>query len=158
MQIFYMGRRVDGRFDSLKAKCKRAVRVIGWSMLNAYRGLHPHRRQDALDRHGHCRETTAQLPVQAPVLDHIADCESGNGKPGSARQFKADGSVVVNTNTNGIVDVGKYQINMSADHIKEMAKLGFNPLTEDGNKAYAEWLYTNRGTGDWSSSAHCWQK
>lgn len=101
---------------------------------------------------------TTVVPAPAPVLDRIADCESGTGKSGSGSQFRSNGEVVTNTNTNGSVDVGKYQINMNAGHIKEMAKLGFNPLTEEGNKAYAEYIYQNHGTGDWSSSSHCWYK
>lgn len=98
------------------------------------------------------QEVKVPVDPQAPVLDRIAKCESRTG------QFNPDGSVVTNTNKNGTVDVGKYQINMSADHIKELAKLGLNPLTEEGNEAYAKYLYLNRGTGDWSSSASCWNK
>jgi hypothetical protein len=99
---------------------------------------------------------TKVVEAAAHVLDRIADCESGNGTRGSGKQFKTSGQVVTNTNTNGTVDVGKYQINMSADHIQEMAKPGLNPLTEEGNTAYAKYLYANRGTGDWVSSQHCW--
>lgn len=99
------------------------------------------------------------VEADAPILERIADCESGiNGKPGTGRQFLPSGSIVTNSNTNGTTDVGKYQINMSKEHIIEMAKLGFNPFSLEGNTAYAKFLYANRGTGDWSSSAACWRK
>lgn len=92
------------------------------------------------------------------VMARIADCESGdNGKKGTAKQFNADGSIVTHVNSDGTTDVGKYQINMQKAHIVAMAKLGFNPLTEEGNEAYAKWLYENKGTGDWQSSRSCWQ-
>lgn len=98
------------------------------------------------------------VQASAPVLDRIADCESGSGKPGSGHQFTTSGDVVTNSNQNGTVDVGKYQINLNAAHVREMAKLGFNPLTEEGNEAYAHFLYANRGTTDWSSSQRCWSR
>lgn len=94
--------------------------------------------------------TTITAP--APVLDRIAKCESKSG------QFNSKGDVVTNVNTNGTVDVGAYQINLSAEHIKQMAKMGINPFTADGNKQYAEYLYQNVGTGPWVSSANCWNK
>lgn len=97
---------------------------------------------------------TIEVPVEmkAPVLDRIAQCESHN------KQFLTNGDVVTNTNTNGSVDVGRYQINLSADHIKQMAKLGINPLTDEGNATYAKYLYANVGTSPWSSSSGCWNK
>ncbi len=98
------------------------------------------------------QEVKVPVESEAPVLDRIAKCESTTG------QFDAKGNVVTNTNKNGTVDVGEYQINMSAAHIKEMAKLNLNPFTQEGNEAYAKYLYLNRGTGDWSSSANCWNK
>lgn len=87
-----------------------------------------------------------------PVMDRIAACESKQG------QFNPKGEVVTNLNSNGSVDVGQYQINMSPEHIKESAKLGFNVMTESGNRDYAMYIYTHYGTGAWSSSAHCWNK
>lgn len=89
------------------------------------------------------------------ILDRIADCESGGGKPGSAHQFNKDGSVVMNPVTN---DVGYFQINMSREHIRESTKLGYNVLTEDGNRAYAEYLFEHYGTSPWDSSKKCWAR
>lgn len=104
---------------------------------------------------------TAQVPqvvtveAKAAVMDRIADCESGNGKPGSATQFK-NGQVVINVNTNGTYDQGKYQIN--SIHNAAATKLGFNLATEEGNTGFAKWMYANLGTGDWYSSQKCWGK
>lgn len=102
----------------------------------------------------HITATTITLrdTTKYPVLDRIAKCESHN------RQFNTDGSVLTNTNTNGTVDVGMYQINMSSYHIKEIAKLNLNVFTEQGNRDYAMYIYTHYGTGAWSSSANCWNK
>lgn len=87
-----------------------------------------------------------------PVMDRIAQCES------RSEQFNKDGTVLTNTNKNGTVDVGKYQINMSAEHIKEATKLGYNVMTEQGNRDYAMYIYTHVGTGPWTSSSACWNK
>lgn len=95
---------------------------------------------------------------QTPILDRIADAESGGCKPGQGHQFNSNGTPVTHVNKDGSVDVGKYQINLSVSHLNEMTKLGFNPLTEEGNTAYAKWLYANRGTMDWQASAGCWAK
>lgn len=101
---------------------------------------------------------TVTLEAPTPILDRIAACESGNGKPGSGRQFDAKGNVIEHLNHNGSLDVGKFQLNLSPAHVSEMAKLGDDPLTLEGNTAYAKFLYENRGTGDWASSAHCWMQ
>lgn len=95
-----------------------------------------------------------QAPVVSPVLDRIADCESGNGTKGSATQYK-NGQVVMNANTNGTIDIGKYQVNLTYWG-KQATALGFDLTKEADNKAMAEWIYANKGTGDWSSSQKCW--
>ncbi len=64
----------------------------------------------------------------------------------------------MHVNSNGTTDVGEWQINMNADNIRIEAKMGFNVLTQEGNKAMADWLYANVGTGPWASSANCWRK
>ena len=47
------------------------------------------------------------------MLEWIAGCESGNGTPGSGRQFFDDGRVVLNVNRTGSADVEKRQINLA---------------------------------------------
>jgi hypothetical protein len=163
MKIYYQGRRYNGRFDSFRAFVRRVVRLILWTLGISFVG-------GLLFTLGAVMFSTTSIAVdqsvqvvqaaeqEAPILSRIADAESGNCKKGGAHQFNADGTIVTHTNGDGSVDVGKFQINMSADHIREMAKLGFNPLTEEGNAAYAKYLYDNRGTGPWASSAKCWAR
>lgn len=90
------------------------------------------------------------IEAKAPILDRIASCESKGSQVGPS------GQVIIHINTNGTYDIGKYQIN--SIHNSEATKLGFNLMTEEGNAGYAKYLYANKGTGDWQSSAHCWQK
>lgn len=96
------------------------------------------------------KEVVVQVEADAPVLDRIAKCESGN------TQFAKDGQVLVHVNKNGTWDVGKYQIN--SIHGGTATKLGMNLYTEDGNTAFAKWMYANLGTGDWAASQSCWKK
>lgn len=84
-----------------------------------------------------------------PILTRIAKCESPTG------HFK-NGKVVFSRNTNGTTDIGKFQINTI--WLPQAAELGLNLAIENDNEAMAEWIYANRGTGDWSSSANCWRK
>lgn len=93
-------------------------------------------------------------PLNSPVLQRIADCESGNGKQGTATQFE-HGQVLVRANKNGTTDMGKYQIN--SIWFKQASSLGFDLSTEDGNTAMAEWLYLNHGTEPWYASSKCWK-
>ncbi len=94
-------------------------------------------------------------PLHSPVLDRIANCESGNGRKGSAAQFR-NGQVILHANKNGTTDIGKYQINMQVWG-KKATKLGFNLATEAGNTKMAEWIYLNYGTGSWKYSRKCWR-
>lgn len=86
---------------------------------------------------------------EAPVLERIALCESGG------KHYK-NGQVVFNANTDGTVDVGKYQINTV--WFKKATELGLDITREADNHAMAKWIYSNRGTGDWSASQACWKK
>lgn len=147
-------------------KLKKVVRiagmvcVLGWSIFGAYNwGQFDNAR--TLIAYAATATTTVMMPIEmeAPVLQRIADCESGNGgKAGTGKQFLANGTVVTNLNKNGSIDVGKYQINLNLEHIQEMSKLHLNPLTEEGNYAYAKYIYENHGTSDWSSSQKCWYR
>lgn len=91
------------------------------------------------------------LPVEAgskvaPILQKIAKCESPTG-------HWENGQVVINATQ----DIGKYQINVPTWG-KKATELGLNLAVEKDNEEMAEWIYANRGTGDWSSSAKCWRK
>jgi len=98
--------------------------------------------------------TTTQQ--EAPVLQRIADCESGSGKPGSGTHYK-NGQVVLKANTNGTIDIGKYQVNLTYWG-KKASELGYDLTKEDDNYKMAKWIYENKGTSDWSASQHCWYR
>lgn len=158
-KVFHNGRQINGRFDSFKAKVRRAgVLFFRWSLISSA--------AVALVAIGAAFGSTNTVQavepqviveqVAAPVLDRIADCESGNGTKGSAIHYK-NGQVVMNANTNGTIDIGKYQINMTYWG-KKATELGLDLTKEADNKAMAEWLYANKGTGDWSASQKCWAR
>ena len=88
--------------------------------------------------------TGVDLPWQ---LEAIAKCESSN------MHFYNDGRIVMNKNTNGTVDVGRYQIN--SVHFKRATELGIDVYTEDGNTEFALLLYREQGTGPWYASKKC---
>lgn len=92
-----------------------------------------------------------KVPVEtsAPVLDRIAKCESGD------THYK-NGQVIVKSNSNGSVDIGRYQVN-SVWNV-QATKLGYDLTKETDNKTFAKWLYANYGTEPWYSSKKCWSK
>jgi hypothetical protein len=91
--------------------------------------------------------------VNYPVLERIAQCESGGS------QFDKNGQVLMRGNTNGrdSVDVGLFQVNLKY-HGAEATKMGLDLTKEADNRAYAKFLYQTRGTVDWEASKHCWNK
>lgn len=98
------------------------------------------------------QEVVKEVEVKgyAAVMDRIAQCESGG------KQFGKHGQVIININTNGTYDQGKYQIN--SIHNGTATNLGYNLATEEGNEGFAYWMYENLGTRDWYSSEKCWRK
>lgn len=92
-----------------------------------------------------------EIPVKEmpPVLKRIAKCESGD------IHYK-NGQVIFNANTNGSVDIGRYQINTVWN--KKATELGLDLSKEKDNEVMAMWIYENRGTEDWYSSKSCWSK
>ncbi len=150
----------NGRFTSLKAKLIRAwfwtkvgtvsalIIFIAYSYGVADKGNMVYAQNIIVD-------APSQADQEAPVLQRISDCESGNGKPGSGTHFK-NGQVIFKANTNGTIDIGKYQINSVWD--KQASQLGLDLTKEADNYAMAKWIYENRGTSDWSSSSRCWQR
>lgn len=157
VKIYHMGRRINGKFDSFKAMVRRAVRfTVRWSLISAaayaifMAGALIYSTSTVT-----ASTKTITIEAEAPILERIQDCESGNGTKGSARHFGKDGQVITHVNTNGTIDIGIMQIN--SIHGKEATSLGLNLYDEKDNIAYGKWLYANRGTGDWYSSAKCWQ-
>lgn len=101
-------------------------------------------------------EIIKEVESQAPIMDRIAGCESqGNAKlPGT--HWDKNGQVLMRSNTNRSVDVGKYQINTV--WFAKATELGLDITLEADNKEMALWIYKNRGTEDWYSSRNCWMK
>ncbi len=92
---------------------------------------------------------TPQIEVVLPqIMLDIAHCESGN------RQFLDNGEIVSNPHSSAI---GRFQI-MSSLHRDTAESMGMDIDTEEGNTAYAMYLYKKNGTRDWNASRDCWSK
>lgn len=85
-----------------------------------------------------------------PVLERIMNCES------KGQQFGKSGQVLMSPNVNGTVDLGIAQINTV--WFAKATELGYDLTKEEDNIKMATWIYENKGTGPWSSSAKCWSK
>lgn len=95
-------------------------------------------------------EVIKEVPVKAPILEKIIKCESGG------THFDKNGQVLMRSNTNRTVDLGIAQINTV--WFAKATELGFDLTKEKDNRAMAEWIFINHGTGDWSSSSKCWNR
>ncbi len=101
-------------------------------------------------------EAIVEVETVSPVLQRIAGCESQGSAKLKGTHFDKNGQVLMRSNTNKTVDLGKYQINTV--WFAKATELGIDLTTEEGNEQMAMWIYKNRGTGDWSASANCWKK
>ena|SRR3990167_10105423 len=89
----------------------------------------------------------AKIEELSPILGKIAYCESRN------RHFNEKGEVL-----RGVVnpkDIGLFQIN-EFYHGDKAKELGLDIYTEEGNIAYAKWLYEEQGLSPWKWSRDCW--
>lgn len=98
----------------------------------------------------HTVEAIKEVETPSPVLERIAKCESGN------THWDKNGQVLMRSNTNKSVDVGRYQIN--SVWFAKATELGLDITKEEDNAKMAMWIYKNRGTNDWYSSKACWMK
>ena len=151
-----MGRRLNGQFDSFKMKLRRLTRaVVRYTLAGGvfYAVF-------MLGAFTWSTSTTeaymVKVPTESPVLERIGDCESGNGSKGSANHYEKNGQVLLRANKNGTIDIGKFQINSIWQ--KKATELGLELTKEADNRKFAEWMYANKGTGDWSASAKCWSR
>lgn len=170
MKISYMGRRLNGQYDSFKSKVRRGVQFVKKMIkLTVLAGIFIGIGVGVTSSSAvaYVQPEVQLVHAETPVLDRIADCESGvrdaHGKAikGSARQFDKNGQVVMNVNKTGkyagSVDIGKYGVNVTIWG-KKAGELGYNLATEEGNKGMAVWLYENMGTEPWSgTSGSCWR-
>lgn len=97
------------------------------------------------------KEVLINQEITYPVLERIAECESGNS------QYGKTGQVLVMGNTNKSVDIGKYQIN-NVIWGKKATEMGLNLMVEKDNEAFAVYLYKTYGTEPWVFSKKCWSK
>lgn len=146
----------QGRFDSFKTAIKRFLRACGLVTVGVIVLFIVFTTGAATYSTSRVEAVMQPTTLNSAVLDRIAACESGNGKSGTATQYDKNGQVLMRPNTNGTVDVGKYQIN--SIWFKQATTLGYDLTTTAGNAAFAEWLYLNKGTGDWQASSKCWNK
>tara|TARA_B110000503_G_C6996901_1_gene349820 strand:- start:141 stop:665 length:525 start_codon:yes stop_codon:yes gene_type:complete len=106
-------------------------------------------------------EVIKEVDTPAPIMDRIADCESGARTPtgravkGSARHYAKSGQVLMTGNDNHSVDVGKYAIN--SVWFSKATEMNLDITREADNKTMAYWIYKNRGTQDWYPSFNCWK-
>ena len=97
------------------------------------------------------KEVLVERAITYPVLERIAQCESGNN------HFGPSGQVLMVGNTNKSVDVGKYQVNVALWG-KKANELGLDLTLEKDNEAFAIYLYKTYGTEPWVWSKKCWNK
>lgn len=100
-------------------------------------------------------EVIKEVDTPSPIMQRIAGCESQGSAKLSGTHFDKNGQVLMRSNTNKSVDVGKYQINTV--WFAKATELGLDITLEKDNEKMAYWIYKNRGTGDWYSSRSCWQ-
>lgn len=97
-------------------------------------------------------EVKQEIPA---VLQRIAGCESQGSRKAKGTHHDKNGQVLMRSNTNKSVDVGKYQVNTV--WFSKATELGLDITKEKDNETMALWIYQNRGTEDWSASKKCWQ-
>lgn len=84
-----------------------------------------------------------------PIFGAIAACESGG------RHYDENGRVVRGRKNRH--DIGLYQINEIV-HKTAIKKTGLDIYTEEGNTAFAAYLYEAAGLDPWRLSRSCWRK
>lgn len=102
-----------------------------------------------------------QIP---PILLRIAKAETDDNQTCDDDAIKHHfctmgdyGNVLVTVNSNKSTDTGEFAINnyaWGAQAVKE----GDDIYTEQGNQAFAIWLFYNYGTSPWSDSSSRWDK
>jgi hypothetical protein len=165
-KIFYGNQYIDSfyatgkkftRLQLIKIKMKRFIKkVIFWSVvvlalaltIQYFRWAFPN--EIVVEK---VKEVIINQEIQYPVLERIAQCESGNS------HYDKNGQVILrgNKGDRASVDIGVMQINVLY-HGAKATELGLDLTKEADNREYAKYLYTTRGTVDWEASKHCWNK
>lgn len=89
------------------------------------------------------------------IMKRIAGCESQGNAKLTGKHFDKNGQVLMRSNKNKSVDLGKYQINTV--WFAKATELGYDLTLEKDNEEMAMWIYRNKGTKDWYSSESCWK-
>lgn len=154
MKVYLWGERMCDvyphatKWQVFKFKFMKFMRKVLWTLISLailFGAVQIGRHYYAIER-----VTLVEKEVSYPILDKIAKCESGG------KQFAANGQVTLNGNTNGSVDIGKYQIN-NRYWGKTATEMGYNLMIEKDNEAFALWLFQNKGSEVWSASKKCWK-
>lgn len=105
----------------------------------------------------------AEVPVEVkvgikfddiPMLQRICNAEVTGNPNVKSHQFNRDGSVVRGKIDKS--DIGYCQINERYNN-DEARRLGYDIYTEEGNKAFAVYLFLNRGVQPWKASYEMWK-
>ena len=150
----YMKYQKENRFAQFKNKVKSFFKkVLFWSIVilalagtvQYFRWAYP--TEVVVEK---VKEVIINQEIKYPVLDRIAECESGN------KHYGESGQVLLMGNTNKTVDIGRYQINTV--WFKKASELGLDLTREEDNYKMAVYIYTNHGTEPWVYSKKCWAK
>jgi hypothetical protein len=97
------------------------------------------------------KEEKVEIPLYQQKLNKnlwtVCACESNDCK--YPKHYNDKGGVLIGVTG----DVGLCQINPYV-HTESSRKLGMDIYTEEGNIAYANYLFSKNGYRDWRSSAH----
>lgn len=90
------------------------------------------------------------LGTTSPVLQYVADCESGTPHIWDTATQYTDGTTTIGISG----DIGILQENPI--HLKEAAAMGLDIYTFQDNVKFGAYLYDKYGLKPWRSSERCW--
>lgn len=166
VKVFWHGKRLKDmyvgatRFEIFKFKTKRIIRrsmitgfviqALGWTAVAGYNYAKNNIAPQIVEA-----QKIVEVPVQAPVLDRIIQCESGG------KHYGSNGQVLVNINVQSdgtkSIDVGLGQINISIWG-KIASKMGYDLMREKDNLEFTRFLFSQYGSEPWVWSKKCWNK
>ncbi len=157
-KVSYMGKRLKVSKTKIKNRAKKGIKVIAKVsfVVAVIYGIYLFGTVNNTTTTYTNNETVREVEVivevtkKSAVMERIANCESSSG------HYAPSGQVAMNANSNGTVDIGKYQINTVWN--KQATALGFDLTVEKDNEEFAMWIYANKGTQPWYSSKKCWMK
>lgn len=103
-------------------------------------------------------QSIIEIPAKSefpPILQRICNAEVTGNPNTPSHQFNKNGSVVRGKTTPS--DIGYCQINEPIWNDKAR-ELGYDIYTEEGNKAFAVWLFNHYGSEPWYISKNNWKR